>query len=109
MTATTAQHIAARNDLDLLQRFVAKAEMMGVESPTALIQNNIAKLISIDVDSATEGLQTITDVYAYAQGIRDAHIAATPLPPGLNPAAVTDDQIGSAILVVIADQSSPST
>lgn len=108
MAATTAQHIAARNDVDLLQRFIAKAEMMGVESPTSFIQNNMAKLISVDIDTSQEGLQTITDVYAYADAIRTEHVAATPPPPGQNPAAVNDPQLEAAILAVQADQSSPT-
>jgi hypothetical protein len=100
MSATTAQHIAARDDIDLIQRFIAKAEMMGLDAPGSFVQNNIATLISVDIDTATPGLQTVTDVYAYAAGIRQAHIEATPPAPGLNPAAVTDEQIEQAINVV---------
>lgn len=92
---TTAQHIAARSDNDLLARFIAKAEMMP-DVPAEWIQQNIVKLIQVPV---AEG-KTITDVHAFAAGSREAYIAATPPSPGVNPAAVLDSYLEAAILAV---------
>ncbi|WNO27805.1 hypothetical protein SEA_HUWBERT_54 [Microbacterium phage Huwbert] len=93
---TTEQHMRARGDQDLLNRFIAKAEMMGLENPYNFIQSNMAALISAEV---AEG-QTVSNVYAYAAETRDAYIEATPPLPGANMGAVTDTHLETAIAAV---------
>lgn len=92
---TTAEHMAARSDNDLIARLIAQAEMMGV--PTDWVMSNLVQLIQAPV---TDEGATITSVHAYAAGARAEHIAATPPPPGLNPSAVLDSYLAAAILAV---------
>lgn len=98
MPTTTNQHIRAKSDMDLLQRFIAKAEMMNLPNPQAFVQNNLPLLVS----QVVEGDDSIADIYAYAAETRDNYIAATPPLPGANLSAVTDDYLEAAISQVQA-------
>lgn len=44
--ATTAQHIAARNDADLLARFIAAAEQAGIENAQQWAEANRGRLVA---------------------------------------------------------------
>lgn len=90
MAATLADQIAASHDADLLQRYVAAAEMAGIDAPQQWVEANRGKLVAAPVDS--EG-NTVSSVYAYA-------LATYAGRPGENPAAVTDDQIKAALAAV---------
>lgn len=85
--ATTADHIAARNDADLLARLIATAEAAGVENAQSWAETNRGRLVAADI-----GDTTIADVHAYAV----ATYNPTPR-PGVNPAAVTDAQLKAAV------------
>lgn len=100
MATTTTQHMNARGDMDLISRFIAKAEMMGLENPQGLIHNNMAKLVATVVDSD----QTVANVHAYAYETRESYIAATPPPAGANLAAVNDSFLEIAINALLAEQ-----
>ncbi|WP_102193217.1 hypothetical protein [Microbacterium aurantiacum] len=101
--ATTNQHINARNDPDLLDRFVAAAEQANVENASAWVQARMGRLVSVVVEVGGEGAgddKTVSDVHAYADEVRDAHLAATPARPGANLSAVTDANLTTAITAV---------
>jgi len=102
--ATTAQHIATRNDSDLLERVVAAAEQAGIPNATQWAQLNIGSLITIPV----EGTQTISDVYSYAMEVRQNAVNALPPLPGINPGAVTDTHLAAAIKVAITPETEPT-
>ena len=89
--ATLAEHITARNDADLLARFVAAAEMAGLDNPQGWAEQHRGELVSAKVDDD----HTVSDVHAYAV----ATYQPTPR-PGANPAAVTDNQIMAAVKAV---------
>lgn len=89
--ATLAQHIAARNDNDLLARFIAAAEVTGIDNPQGWAEQHRGELVAAKVD----GDHTVSDVHAYAV----ATYQPTPR-PGANPAAVTDNQIMAAVKAV---------
>jgi len=95
--ATTTQHIAARNDPDLLDRFIAAAEQAGVEDASRIVQTNMGKLVTQPVGDG----QVIADVHAFAANAREEYIAATPERAGANLAAVTDAQLASAIAAIL--------
>lgn len=101
MADTTAQHIAARDDSDLVARLVAAAEQAHIDNPEAFVRTNIGRIISTDIGSGT----TITAVHAYADLNYQNAIAALPKKPGLDPAAVTDQQLSQAIQAVWAPTS----
>ena len=89
--ATLAEHIAARNDADLLARFVAAAEVAGIDNPQGWAEAHRGELVAARVDND----HTVSDVHAYAVSTYQ------PAPrPGANPAAVTDDQIKAAVKAV---------
>lgn len=90
MAATIADQIAASHDADLLQRFIAAAEMAGIDAPQQWAEANRGRLVAASVD---EGGSTVSSVYAYA-------LATYTGRPGENPAAVTDDQIKAAVSAV---------
>ncbi len=98
--ATTTQHINARNDPDLLDRFVASAEQAGIEDASAWVQANMGRLVSQDAEAG----QTVADVHAYARETRETYIAATPLRPGENLGAVTDTHLAAAITAIMPDE-----
>lgn len=97
MADTTAQHIAARDDEDLVARLVASAEQAHVPNPDSFVRMNVGKLISTDI-----GGTTVTAVHAYASVVYEQAVAALPPKPGLNPAAVTDEQLAEAVAAVWA-------
>lgn len=97
--ATTADHMAARGDADLLARFIARAEQLGVENASSWVQANMGQLIGQKID----GTQTVTDVYAYAANVRREYIAATPQRPGENMGAVTDSHLETAITALLPE------
>ncbi|WP_431841392.1 hypothetical protein [Calidifontibacter indicus] len=88
--ATIAQHNAARNDFDLLARFVGAAEQAGIINAQMWAEQHRGVLVSTQI-----GDTTIADVHAYAV----ATYEPTPR-PGENPAAVTDAQIAQAVQAV---------
>lgn len=96
MTDTTAQHIAARNDTDLVDRLVAAAEQARVDNPAQFVQLNLGRLVSTPV----AGDSTITTVHAYASQVRKQLLDTLPPAPGIDPAAVTDDHLHAAIQAV---------
>lgn len=91
--ASTADHIAARGDADLLARMIAAAEQEGVPNAQAWVQQNMGQLINVVVEQG----QTISDVYAYAYNVRNEQIDALPEAPGKNPGAVTDTHLRTAV------------
>lgn len=95
MTDTTAQHIAARDDQDLKARLIAVAEQAGIPNAASFVEQNLGKLVSIDI-----GGTTLTAVHAYASQVYRDAVAALPPAPGLNPAAVTDAQLTDAVATV---------
>lgn len=101
--ATTAEHIAARSDGDLLARTIAAAEMMGVPNATQWVQAHMGILIGVEVS----GEQTISDIYAYAMNVRNEQVAALPPLPGVNPGAVTDANLKDAISLMLAPVEGP--
>ncbi|WNM75067.1 hypothetical protein SEA_MORRIGAN_22 [Microbacterium phage Morrigan] len=94
MADTTAQHIAAKNDNDLLERLIAAAEQAHVDNPEQFVRSNLGQIISTPI---SEDGTTITTVYAYAASQYAAAVAGLPPAPGLNPAAVTDPQLAEAV------------
>ena len=85
--ATLAQHITALNDADLLARFIAAAEVAGIDNPQGWAEAHRGELVAAPIDGTT-----CADVHAYAV----ANYRPTPR-PGADPAAVTDDQIKAAV------------
>ena len=103
--ATTSEHIAARDDLDLQSRLVAAAEQAGVEDAAGQVYNNLGALMATPITVNGEET-TVTAVHAYAAAVRREHLAAPQaLPPGLNPGAVTDAHLHAAIQAVIVAES----
>lgn len=96
MADTTAQHIAARDDADLRARLIAAAEQKHIPNPEQFVQANMGNLISTKITGDT----TLTAIHAYASGVREAAVAALPLPAGLDPAALTDPQLLETIHAV---------
>ena len=94
--ATTTDYMAARGDADLLVRLIAKAELMGIDNASQWIQENMSKLVNVAVG---EG-QTITDIFTYANTVRQAALDAVPPRAGINLAAVTDTHLQTAIELV---------
>ena len=97
--ATTADHMVARGDADLFARFIARAEMLGVDNASSWVQANIGKLVGQVVEQG----QTITDVYAYASNVRREYVEATPQRPGENMGAVTDVHLQTAIQAILPE------
>lgn len=96
MTDTTAQHIAARDDEDLVARLIATAEQAGIPNPDSFVRTNVGKIISTETVPGS----TITTVHAYASAVRQTAVDALPEVPGKDPAAVTDEQLTAAIQAV---------
>lgn len=88
--ATIAQHIAARNDADLVARLVAAAEMAGVDNPQGWVESHRGELVSADI-----GGTTISEVHAYA-----VTQVKPVLRPGEDPQFITDDQVKQAISAI---------
>lgn len=101
--ATTSDHIAARSDMDLQARFVAKAEQMEIPNAQTWISLNMGSLVAQKVD----GELTVTDVYAYANNSLKEYLARIPPRPGENLGAVTDTNLAGAILALRVQQETP--
>lgn len=93
---TTAQHIAAREDSELVARLVASAEQAHIPEPGAFVRANIGKLISTPID----GDITVTTVHAYASLLRENAVAQLPPNPGSNAEAITDVHLSTAVQAV---------
>ena len=91
--ATLAQHIAAKNDHDLLPRLIAAAEVAGIPAAQQWVEQRVGQLVSADV---AEG-QSVADVHAYAV----ASYAPTPR-PGADDTKITDAHISAAVAAVQA-------
>ena len=103
--ATTAQHIAARDDADLIARLVAAAEMADITDADQRVRSNLGSLIAVVVQDG----QTVADVHAYAADVRRQYLAADQaLPPGQNPGAVTDAHLATAVAMLIATSQTAS-
>ena len=103
--ASTAEHIAARGDNDLFARLVAAAEMQDIPNASAWVQQNMGRLISTPVQDG----QNITDVYSYAANVRKEYLADDrAMSPGLNPGAVTDAHMLTALTHMITPETPPS-
>lgn len=94
---TTTDHIAARDDTDLLQRLIAAAEMAGIPDAESKVRSNLGQLMTVVITGEDEPPQVIADVHAYASLQREAALAAVPPPPGADPAAVTDAHLALAV------------
>lgn len=90
----------ARGDQDLMNRFIAKAEMMGIDNASGFVLSNMPGLIRQVVADG----QTVSDVYSYAAEVRDTYVADTPPLPGANLGAVTDDHLTTALTAVLPEQ-----
>jgi len=92
--ASLAEHNAARNDDDLTQRFIAAAEQLGVSNNAQMwVDQNRGAIVAVRTGEGEE--DTISDAHAYAVATYNP-----PPRPGVNPAAVTDNQIKIAIQAV---------
>jgi hypothetical protein len=89
---STASFIACTTDPDLVRRLQASAQMAGVPNADAWV---LANLPALCLHAGPAGV--IVDAYAYARDVRDQHVAATPPPPGVNPAAVTDAMLAESV------------
>lgn len=92
--ATIAEHIAARNDNDLLQRLIAAAERAGIPSPQAWAEMNRGAIVAADI-----GDTTLSDVHAFAV----ASYEPTPR-PGEDDTKITDPQVEAAVTAMLAGQ-----
>ena len=90
---STADYRAARSDSELLSRFIAQAEMMGIPNAASVVQNNYMTLLNSDVANGS----TIAYIYAYAHTSRENYIKATPPPAGVDPAGVLDSYLKTAL------------
>lgn len=96
---STSQHIAARNDEDLVARLIAAAEQSNIPNAEMFVRSQVGRLVSTDI-----GGTTVTAVHAYATNAYNEAVSLLPPKPGLNPAAVTDEQLAAAIQAVWAPQ-----
>ena len=96
--ATTAEHLAARGDVDLRMRLEAAAEMHGIREAEEWVEKNIGALLTAQIASD----KTIADVYAYAAGEHARLLKEVSPPPGANLAAVTDSHLAAAVADVLA-------
>lgn len=117
---TTAEHIAARDDVDLQRRLVAAAEQAAIPNAASEVSANLGRLVAVEVNVAGSPT-SITAVHAYAAATRREALAlkAAPdnisladakaligvllaPPPGQNPGAVTDPILAAAVQAVLA-------
>lgn len=95
MTATLAQHMAARADNALRQRLIAAAEQAHIQNAPAWVDANIGNLVSADLSGSS-----LADVYAYADS--QINMPAIPMGPGEDPTYVTDALVRDAVDAVNA-------
>lgn len=99
--ATTAQHIEARDDIDLQRRLIAAAEQANVPNAQSAVASALGKLVGLEIEVYGE-TTTIADVYANAAAVRREHLAdEKALPPGQNPNRVTDEILVTAVLSLL--------
>ena len=99
--STTAEHIAARDDIAIQARLVATAEMHGVLNARTWVMQHLPELVSTGVVVNGEST-SVTATYAYAAAVREEYLAdERALPPGENPGAVTDPILLAAIEAVL--------
>lgn len=98
---TTNEHIAARDDVDLQRRLVAAAEQAGIPNAASAVSSNLGALVSKPL-TVNGQATSLTAVHAYASALR-AQLLENPalLPPGQNPAAVTDELLQAAVAEVL--------
>lgn len=102
MDYTTSQAIiSAAKDADLRERVIAIAAKMKVKNPSYFVDSNLFELASTAVDSS--GDNSIATVYEYAN-LQHAQALAELIPPGKNPAAVTDAHIEHALGVLLSSE-----
>lgn len=97
--ATSNQILAASSDKELEQRFIAIAAAKGVENPRYWVADRMLQLANAIVADG----QTVADVYAYADTVRQQRMAELQAEldglqaPGSDLAAVTDTYLAAAI------------
>lgn len=92
--------IATAADDALAARAVALAATLGIPHAETQIRDRRRELAVVPIPNG-EGTTTITAVHEYASFTRAQYVAATPPPPGENPAAITDAQIIAALEALI--------
>jgi len=104
---STNEHIAARDDLDLQLRLIAKAEQMAIDYAQSIVAPALGKLIAAPI--VVNGEDTdITRVHAYAADQRRLLLESeAAMPPGQNPGAVTDAHLEAAIRAVLPQNVPP--
>ena len=96
---TSAQILAVRADADLRERIVALASLdPGITSATSWVDAHIERFAAAPLNST--GNDTIASVLDYARHEYRPY-GPNPIRPGVNPAAVTDDHIRTAITTVL--------
>lgn len=90
---TSTEIVGALGDGDLRQRIAAIATREGVVDPQQWTTDRLGTIVTMQ----TAGGETIAGMHGYAASIRQQAIDAIPMPPGLDPAAVTD----AAILEIV--------
>lgn len=97
--ATTAQHIAARNDADLAQRLTAVAEQAGIANADQWVQYNRGRLVAEPIEGTT-----LADVHAYAVG------TYVPTPrPGEDSTKITDVLLREAVDALWSEEQTPTS
>ncbi|WP_269929094.1 hypothetical protein [Kocuria massiliensis] len=91
--ATSAAIIAASQDRDLRDRFVALAAESGIQNPQSWVESQLSALACAKV---ADGEDTVASVYEYADAAYQEKLNGI-VAPGKNPAAVTDDHLRHAI------------
>lgn len=89
--ATTAEHIAARNDSDLYQRLVAAAEIQGIPNAAQWVEQNRGALVSTEIAPGGD-TTSITNIHAYAVATYEPRLR-----PGEDPESVTDAYLIAAV------------
>ena len=84
--ASYKEHIAARNDADLADRFVAAAEVEGIDNPKQWVEVRVGALVAVPVSDG----KSVADVYAYAVDQYKGR-------PGQDASYVSDEQIKAAL------------
>ena len=99
VTPNSRAIIAAAADEDLAARALAVAVVLGIPNAEYQTEKVRRALVVAPLD---ESGSTIATVHEYAVQVREDHIAATPPPPGANPAAITDEHLAAAWRALIA-------
>lgn len=99
--ATSHQIIGAASDNDLLQRGIALGASLGIDR--FAIERSWQQIVArtIEVDNIDTSVAVVHD---YAVQIRAQAVAELPPSPGMNPAAVRDDMLLSALSILLPPQ-----